>query len=45
SLVTRSRLKVSCGAKHTLIVTSRGHLFAWGDNRYGQCGLPWRSPP
>ncbi|CAM9207729.1 unnamed protein product [Ectocarpus sp. 8 AP-2014] len=34
---------VSCGAKHTLVTTSEGHLFAWGDNRYGQCGLPWPS--
>ncbi|CAM9915503.1 unnamed protein product, partial [Ectocarpus sp. 13 AM-2016] len=34
---------VSCGAKHTLVITSEGHLFAWGDNRYGQCGLPWPS--
>lgn len=32
---------MSCGAKHTLVVTAEGHLFAWGDNRYGQCGLPW----
>lgn len=35
--------KVSCGAKHTLVVTVDGCLFAWGDNRYGQCGLPWPS--
>lgn len=35
--------KVSCGAKHTLVVTVEGRLFAWGDNRYGQCGLPWPS--
>ncbi|CAM9520438.1 unnamed protein product [Ectocarpus fasciculatus] len=36
-------VQVSCGAKHTLAITSEGHLFAWGDNRYGQCGLPWPS--
>ncbi|CAM9711417.1 unnamed protein product, partial [Scytosiphon promiscuus] len=36
-------VQVSCGARHTLAVTSNGHLFAWGDNRYGQCGLPWPS--
>lgn len=33
--------QVSCGARHTLAVTSDGQLFAWGDNRHGQCGLPW----
>lgn len=32
-------LKVSCGAKHVLAVTAYGHLYAWGDNRHGQCGL------
>lgn len=37
--------EVSCGAKHTLVVTVEGDLFAWGDNRYGQCGLRWPSRP
>lgn len=36
-----SSVQVSCGAKHVLAVTADGHLLAWGDNRYGQCGLPF----
>ena len=35
---------MACGARYTLAVTSDGRLFAWGDNRYGQCGLPTSSP-
>eukprot|EP00752_Nemacystus_decipiens_P014841 g13213.t1 len=43
ALARENVVQVSCGAKHTLVVTADGRLFAWGDNRYGQCGLPWPS--
>ena len=29
---------VACGSRHTLAVTTRGALFAWGSNAAGQCG-------
>ena len=29
----------ACGAKHTLITTSSGTMFACGKNDYGQCGI------
>lgn len=28
-----------------LAVTANGHLFAWGDNSRGQCGLAWPPSP
>ena len=30
---------VSCGHNHTVVLTERGHLYSWGDDRYGQLGL------
>ncbi|CAM9233858.1 unnamed protein product, partial [Discosporangium mesarthrocarpum] len=39
ALHTDRVVQVSCGASHVLIVTSVGELFAWGDNRFGQCGI------
>jgi alpha-tubulin suppressor-like RCC1 family protein len=30
---------VSCGAFHTLAVTSKGHLYSFGQNKYGKLGL------
>lgn len=29
---------ISCGLRHTLVITQEGLCFAWGENRYGQCG-------
>ena len=31
---------VSCGASHTLAVSSLGEVFAWGNNEFGQLGIP-----
>lgn len=31
---------VSCGAIHTMILTTNNELYASGNNEYGQCGLP-----
>lgn len=30
---------VSCGTEHVLLLTASGKVFAWGGNRYGQCGV------
>ncbi|KAJ4719959.1 Ultraviolet-B receptor UVR8 [Melia azedarach] len=30
---------VSCGARHTAIITEDGRVFCWGWNKYGQLGL------
>ncbi|KAJ4850298.1 hypothetical protein Tsubulata_025898 [Turnera subulata] len=30
---------VSCGARHTAIITADGKVFCWGWNKYGQLGL------
>ncbi|CAM6128535.1 unnamed protein product [Calypogeia fissa] len=31
-------VSVSCGARHTAILTDKGKLFCWGWNKYGQLG-------
>ncbi|XP_069078749.1 RCC1 domain-containing protein 1 isoform X1 [Pleurodeles waltl] len=31
-------LKVSCGSRHTAVVTREGHLYTWGWGAYGQLG-------
>lgn len=31
-------LKVSCGTRHTAVVTREGHLYTWGWGAYGQLG-------
>lgn len=30
--------QVACGGSHVLLLTDRGHVFAYGENRHGQCG-------
>jgi len=34
---------ISAGGEHSMIVTTNGELWAWGDNRQGQLGIPWGS--
>ena len=31
---------LSCGAFHTICVTVDGFVYAWGDNRHRQLGVP-----
>lgn len=30
--------QIACGLHHSLALSAGGHLFAWGDNTYGQVG-------
>ncbi|XP_063223911.1 protein RCC2 homolog isoform X2 [Bacillus rossius redtenbacheri] len=32
-------MSAACGRNHTLILTDRGTVFAFGDNKQGQCGV------
>ena len=38
ALAGKSVVAISAGADHTLVLTSDGLLFAWGDNSYGELG-------
>ncbi|HNY32549.1 MAG TPA: hypothetical protein PKO15_16805, partial [Fibrobacteria bacterium] len=35
---------VAAGARHSLAMDSLGNVWAWGDNRQGQCGWPLTGP-
>ncbi|CAI4227270.1 unnamed protein product [Auanema sp. JU1783] len=35
---------VGCGSEHVLVLTTSNQLFAWGTNRYGQCGVGHSNP-
>ncbi|XP_040372143.1 ultraviolet-B receptor UVR8 isoform X4 [Rosa chinensis] len=39
SLENKHAKAVSCGARHSTILTEDGQLFSWGWNKYGQLGL------
>ncbi|KAK9920599.1 hypothetical protein M0R45_029150 [Rubus argutus] len=39
SLENKHAKVVSCGARHSTILTEDGQLFSWGWNKYGQLGL------
>ena len=32
-------LKVSCGAFHTLVLSTEGYIYAFGQDKYGKLGL------
>ena len=38
SLVNYKVIDVSCGQFHTIVLTHDGEAFAWGSNKFGQCG-------
>ncbi|KAJ3668937.1 hypothetical protein LUZ60_010887 [Juncus effusus] len=38
-LETKNAKSVSCGARHSAIITDDGVVFCWGWNKYGQLGL------
>ena len=33
---------IVCGTEHLLLISTDGSLWAWGGNRYGQCGVGHR---
>ncbi|KAK3573583.1 hypothetical protein QTP86_028178 [Hemibagrus guttatus] len=37
-------VQVSCGYRHSLALSRRGHVYSWGQNRYGQLGLGKEGP-
>ncbi|XP_065872575.1 ultraviolet-B receptor UVR8 [Euphorbia lathyris] len=39
SLEDKHAKVVSCGARHTSLITEEGQAFSWGWNKYGQLGL------
>ncbi|CAI0412100.1 unnamed protein product [Linum tenue] len=39
SLENENAMTVSCGARHSAVVTVDGKVFCWGWNKYGQLGL------
>ncbi|XP_062225946.1 ultraviolet-B receptor UVR8-like isoform X2 [Phragmites australis] len=39
SLEHKNARSVSCGARHSAIITDEGEVFCWGWNKYGQLGL------
>ncbi|XP_018317351.1 RCC1 and BTB domain-containing protein 1 [Mycetomoellerius zeteki] len=32
-------VKVTCGLNHTLVLTDKGNIYAWGANNFGQLGI------
>ncbi|KAG0584600.1 hypothetical protein KC19_3G221400 [Ceratodon purpureus] len=38
-LEDESSVAVACGARHSVVLTGSGKIFAWGWNKYGQLGL------
>ncbi len=41
--LARKIRSVSIGAEHVLLLGNDGELLAWGNNRYGQCGVGHRN--
>ncbi|XP_061336383.1 ultraviolet-B receptor UVR8-like isoform X1 [Gastrolobium bilobum] len=39
SLENMNAKSISCGARHTALITENGKVFCWGWNKYGQLGL------
>ena len=38
SLINYKVTDISCGQFHTIVLTHDGEAFAWGSNKFGQCG-------
>lgn len=39
SITNNIVVSIACGDYHTLAQLENGHVFVWGDNAYGQCGI------
>ena len=38
SMLDKNPFQVKCGDFHSLVVCDNGETYAWGSNKYGQCG-------
>ena len=36
---------ISAGAEHSLVLTTDGHIWTWGWNEHGMCGVDSEAPP
>ncbi|BES87517.1 e3 ubiquitin-protein ligase [Nesidiocoris tenuis] len=43
ALATHTIVQIACGYRHSLALTNRGELYAWGANDHGQLGIGRRS--
>jgi alpha-tubulin suppressor-like RCC1 family protein len=39
SLMDVDPYQIECGFNHCLLLSRDGVVFAWGDNKHGQCGI------
>lgn len=39
SLIEIEPYQIECGFNHCLLLSRDGMVYAWGDNRHGQCGV------
>ena len=40
SLDLKHIVDTACGAMHSVCIASTGEIYSWGNNTYGQCGIP-----
>lgn len=38
-LTQKDMVQIECGASHSVVLTSNGQVWGFGNNNYGQCGV------